>query len=459
VADILDPAQAERLDAVAPDEGLRRREFLERTARAAGVGLGVAAALGPDRLVAAAAATEGRAARRTGRGIPIDTFVVAMMENRSFDHFLGWMPNADGRQAGLSYADGAGNTFATYPLRPDFQGCGHPVPGHLWNQARVQFDNGAVDGFLAPGSGNDTYAIGYYEERDVPFLAAATRVGATCDRYFASLMASTNPNRAYAHAATSYGNKFLAVNLPGDPPPQFPLAPGFPFSTTIEGRLARAGLEGRTFYSDVDYASMWGRRGVQHSAPIAEYYERAALGTLPALSFVDPEMLSEKELIGVTNDQHPVSDIRTGEWFMSDVIHAFLRSPQWRRGALFLVWDEWGGFFDHVAPPSVPDVNASPVLDDNFGQMGFRTPAVVLSPWAKAGKVVHTRFGHESILRMVEDRYRLRPLTLRDARANSIAAAFDFGRRPRRDPPHLPTPPSVISEPCMEPSTEVETNG
>ena len=154
------------------------------------------------------------------------------------------------------------------------------------------------------------------------------------------------------------------------------------------------------------------------------------------------------EEAGVTDDQHPRSDIRTGEWFMADVIHAFLRSPQWKRGALFLVWDEWGGFFDHVAPPSVPDANQSSDLDENFGQMGFRVPAVVLSPYAKRGKVIHTRFGHESILRMVEDRFRLRPLTVRDAKANSIAAAFDFTRSPRREPPELPTPPSIVSQPC-----------
>ena len=150
----------------------------------------------------------------------------------------------------------------------------------------------------------------------------------------------------------------------------------------------------------------------------------------------------------MSNDQHPRSDIRTGEWFMSDVVHAFLRSPQWERGALFLVYDEWGGFFDHVAPPSVPDANASQDLDNNFGQMGFRVPAVVLSPYAKRGKVVHTRFGHESILRMVEDRYRLRPLTVRDARANSAAAAFDFTRKPRSEPPDLPVPQSVVSQAC-----------
>src|SRR4051794_8785388 len=288
MSDVLDPAYAERLEAEAPDEHLRRREFLERTARAAGVGVAMAASLGPDRLVAAAAAGEGRAAARTGRDIPIDTFVVLTMENRSFDHFLGWMPNADGRQAGLTYVDGSGQAFETHALAPDYQGCGMRDPGHLWPQARVQFNNGGADGWLLPGSGNDTYAIGYYGQSDVPFLAAATKAGATCDRYFSSLLSSTYPNRSYAHAAQSYGDKFLVTAVPGDPPPQFPTPPGFPAKSTIEGRLAARGLEGRTFYSDVDMAAMWGPAGVRRSAPIAEYFERAATGQLPELSFVDP---------------------------------------------------------------------------------------------------------------------------------------------------------------------------
>ena len=78
--------------------------------------------------------------------MPVDTFVVLMMENRSFDHYLGWLPNADGRQAGLSYVDAHGVRHATHPLAPDFQGCGHAIPGHLWNEARVQFAGGRCDG-------------------------------------------------------------------------------------------------------------------------------------------------------------------------------------------------------------------------------------------------------------------------------------------------------------------------
>src|SRR3954468_13750115 len=117
---------------------------------------------------------------------------------------------------------------------------------------------------------------------------------------------------------------------------------------------------------------------------------------------------------------------------MADVIHVPALTAVEDRGALFLVWDEWGGFFDHVAPPSMPDANQSSNLDENFGQLGFRVPAVMLSPYAKRGKVVHTRFGHESILRMVEDRYRLAPLTVRGASDGAVdrLATVRGGGRP-----------------------------
>jgi phospholipase C len=244
------------------------------------------------------------------------------------------------------------------------------------------------------------------------------------------------------------------VNLPGDPRPQFPTRPGFPLSTTIEGRLARRGLDGRTFYSDVDYAAMWGRAGVQHSAPIAEYFERSALGTLPDLSFVDPQMLSSKELIGVTNDQHPVSDIRTGEWSCP---RSSPRSCARRSGSAARCSSSGtsgAGSSTTSHRRACPTGTRAPTSTTTSARWGSACPPWSCRPGRRRGKVVHTRFGHESILRMVEDRYRLRPLTTRDARANSIAAAFDFTRPPCREPPALPTPPSIISEPCPLPSTE-----
>lgn len=409
--------------------------------------MAVAAGIGVEPLMAHAARLQSRVRLPSPRNMPVDTFVVVMMENRSFDHLLGWLPRADGRQAGLSYTNSSGQTLSTYPLAPDFQGCGHPIPGHIWEQARVQFNGGKVNGFLLDGSGNDRFAIGYYREHDLPYLPHLAKAFTTYDRYFPSLLASTNPNRAYMHAAQSYGDKHIFL-MPGDGEPQYPIPRGYPAHTTIEGRLAAQGLSGITFYSDDNYASLWGRAGIKRSAPIAQYFERAAIGRLPALSFVDPQLMSFKEASGVSTDEHPLSDIRTGEAFAADAVRAFIRSPQWRRGALFLVYDEWGGFFDHVRPPRVPDARQSANISDDFGQMGFRVPAVAVSPYVRRGHVNHTRFGHESILRMIEYRFGLRPLTVRDARTNNIATSFAWDSKPRFTPPRLPTPRQLISEPC-----------
>src|SRR5258707_15745899 len=113
----------------------------------------------------------------------IDHVVVVTMENRSFDHFLGWLPNADGKQAGLTYVDRAGASHATHSLSGDYTGCPHPDPDHSYDGARVEYDNGSMDGFLRAGS-NDVYSIGYYGEQDIPFYAALARDYTACDRYF-----------------------------------------------------------------------------------------------------------------------------------------------------------------------------------------------------------------------------------------------------------------------------------
>src|SRR3954451_21849175 len=116
--DVHDPERAERLDADAPDEALRRRDFLARTAAAAGLAAGLATALPADTLVAEAARLQRRKPLPAPRNLPIDTFVVLMMENRSFDHYLGWLPGADGRQAGLEYVDDDGSRKRTRRLAP-----------------------------------------------------------------------------------------------------------------------------------------------------------------------------------------------------------------------------------------------------------------------------------------------------------------------------------------------------
>src|SRR2546422_1952616 len=120
----------------------------------------------------------------------LEHVILVMMENRSFDHFLGWLPHADGRQAGLTYFDPAGMGHRTYPLAPDFQGCGHSDPDHSYEGGRVEYDGGRCDGWLRA---NDLYSIGYYRQQDLAFLGRAVPQWTSFDRYFRAILAPTFP--------------------------------------------------------------------------------------------------------------------------------------------------------------------------------------------------------------------------------------------------------------------------
>jgi phospholipase C len=440
VTDINDPKVAERLADEAPDEYLKRRDFLARTAAGAGLAAGLASTLSPATIVAEAARVQRREHLPSPRNMPVDTFVVLMMENRSFDHYLGWLPNADGRQAGLSYVDKQGKTWTTRRLAPDWQGCGHPDPDHSWDGGRGQLNGGACDGFLK--TGNDVFAISYYQEHDLGFIPAAAKAFTTFDHFHCSLMGSTLPNREYMHAGQSYGQ------IDNSLPPQTQYQSGFP-DTTIFAALAAKGISNRYFFNDVPVSALWGAPGLARSGSIAEYYARCQSGTLPSVSFVDPNFGgSAGEGPGLSADEHPHGDVRAGQAFMADVVHAFMESPQWKRGALFIIYDEWGGFFDHVAPPRVPDDRNNADLNKDFGQMGFRIPAVAVSPFVRRGHVEHATYGFESILKMIEYRFSLAPLGKRDAYARNIARSFDWRSKPRLALPNLPDPPTVMSVAC-----------
>ena len=340
----------------------------------------------------------------------IDHIVVVMMENRSFDHFLGWLPKADGRQAGLTYVDAAGVAHSTYPLAPDFQGCGHPDPDHSYNGGRVQYNNGACDGFLRSGR-NDVYAIGYYRKRDLAFLGAAAPYWTVCDRYFAALMGPTFPNRLYMHAAVTdrITNTFSPSSLP-----------------TIWDRLLERGVSARMYYNTIPTLLLWGSKYASIERPFAQFLRDCKAGKLPKVSFVDPVFTTTSE--GTAGDDHPHADIRVGEWFLSRIYRAVTASPNWPRTVLIINYDEWGGFFDHVPPPEAPDV------DPRYTLRGFRVPCLVISPYARRRYVAHGIYDHTSILKMIEWRWNLEPLSVRDAQANNIANVLDFKHRNLKAP-------------------------
>ncbi len=390
-------------------------------------------ALDPDTVIAHAARRQRSIDLPSPRNLPIDTIVVLMMENRSFDHYLGWLPGADGRQAGLVFTDKGGHRHATHRLAGTFQGCGFLDPDHSWQGGRTQLDGGRMDGFLKADS--DVFSIGYYAREDLGFTPHLAENFTAFDRFFCSILSSTYPNREYMHAAQSYG--MIDNSLPVS-------QAGFP-DTTIFAALSRAGVSNRYFFTDIPVSALWGANGLGRSGQVQEFYERCSAGTLPAVSYVDPSFQGEDQ--GTSGDEHPLGDVRAGQAFISDVVHAFMESPQWRRGALFIVYDEWGGFFDHVVPPRVPDLRSNRDLNKDYGQMGFRVPATVVSPYARRGHVDHNIYGFESILKLIRYRFALPPLTPRDLYANNIGYSFDF-EHPRYDVPDLPSPAHIITTAC-----------
>jgi phospholipase C len=358
----------------------------------------------------------------------IEHVVLVMMENRSFDHYLGWVPNADGVQEGLVYQDSTAKGRKTRALL-DPQGCSHPDPDHSYAGGRLEYNEGACDGWLRAGN-NDRYAIGYYTASDLDFYRQASERWTVCDRYFPSIMAPTFPNRLYQHAAQTdrITNTQDISTLP-----------------TIWDRLAGAGLTGRYYFSDSPFLVLWGGKYRNISRPIAEFYADAAAGTLPQVAFVDPRFFGQAN--GTSGDDHPHADIRNGQAFLNQVYTALTTGPGWNQTVLVINYDEWGGFFDHVPPPfavAIPPADQAAGNED--GLLGFRVPCLIASPFARH-RVSHIVFDHTSVLRMIEWRWGLQPLTVRDATTNNLAEALRLDRR-RLGLPQFDVPVGPFGSPC-----------
>jgi phospholipase C len=365
----------------------------------------------------------------------IDHIVVVMMENRSFDHLLGWLPGANGTQAGLNYLDKHGEAHPTHRLTT-FVGCSHPDPDHSYSGGRSEYDDGNMDGWLRTSS-NDVFSIGYYEEADLPFFSALARNFTTLDNYFASILSSTFPNRVFQHAAQTdrLSNAIDLSTLP-----------------TIWDTLAVAGVSHKYYYSNVPFLALWGTKYLGMAALFADFLADAASGNLPAVSFLDPRFTILDD--GLGNDDHPHADLRAGEAFLGQVYRAVTSGPGWNKTLLIVNRDEWGGFYDTVVPPRViapNDVDTD--LVDGDALLGCRVPVVLVSPFTRgktATPSIHSLlYDHTSVLKLIEWRYNLPPLTSRDASDDvaNLALALNFAT-PDFTVPSLPVISRPIPNPC-----------
>jgi phospholipase C len=341
----------------------------------------------------------------------IDTIVVVMMENRSFDHMLGGLTLVEGRSdvdgvtAEMSNPDADGNPVYVYPNEV---GC-QDDPPHGWNAGHAQFNDGANDGFVREYG--DPGVMQYQQRADLPITWALADEYAVCDRYFCSVMGPTWPNRFYGHCGTSEG---MTSN-------DWPQEGSYPLPN-VWAKLGEKGVSAQYYYSDLPFLILVRDAfDVQRARMIEDFVADAEAGRLPAVCWVEPGF--------AFNDDHPPHHVAMGQEFLAVVYKALSRSPQWNNCLLLITYDEHGGFFDHVPPPKTDDDYAA----EGFDQLGFRIPGLAIGPYVKKG-AVRTVFDHTSWLKLVCERHGIEPWTKRIAAANSLAEVLDTDRMAAREP-------------------------
>jgi phospholipase C len=386
--------------------------------------------------------------------IPIDTIVLVMQENRTFDHYFSSLTvpgqTIDGAAPDATNPDPlhAGMTVSRFHQTAY---C-FDNPAESWDEVHREVDGGAMDGFTTqnaePGDPQGLRALGYYDESDLPYSYALARAFATSDRHFASVQANSWTNRLFYMAGTSYG---VTSNVTPDHQVDAKgnLVPNL-FTRLNDAKISWA------FYAQ-DIASLailtttFGRN-ISHALPYDQFFTDAAAGQLPQVVFVEGSDMKG----GVSPDEDPPADYQVGQAMVSQIVAAVTGSPQWPHAAVFLSYDEQGGLYDHVPPPPAcaPD-DYAPALDPGgfaagYDQLGLRVPLIVVSPYARRGYVSHEITDHTSLLRFVAARFGLPALTHRDANAVPPFDMFDFAH-PDPTVPQLPTPPidSAAQAACM----------
>jgi phospholipase C len=433
----------------------------------------------------------------------IKHIVVLMMENHSFDNYLGTLGRGDGLPAGADGSpeaenlDSSGATVRMRHAHSTFQAEG--VPSQCWSATHAQWAEGKLAGFVTaseqvlPGS-DKSAAMTYWTERDLPFYHDLAKTFPLADRWFSSCLGPTFPNRRFLISGTANGlMDDLPVNILDRPPAGTMMdmltrnriswvnyrPAGSPdqseFRRYLEYRRRRHTHHLRSlgkplqrekagFKRDLQFTSAiypLGMAGyMAHVRGIDQFFVDADAGELPSFCIVDPDFRDYSE-------ENP-QDIRKGESFAAEVINRVMHGRGWSDTVLIWLYDEHGGYYDHVPPPAAvppddvlgrsPSTHPSLVwtalralfpgyarhaeqLDagqNRYDSYGFRVPAVVVSPYARPHCVISEVFDHTSVLKLVEEKWNLPPLTRRDAAATSPLGALDLS-----GPPAFLTPPDL----------------
>jgi phospholipase C len=355
----------------------------------------------------------------------VDHVVVMMLENRSFDHLLGYLsltggrPDIDGLRAEFA------NSWAgrSYPVHHLGTTAVSLDPDHSSAAIDTQIAGGAMSGFVASAAatlagrgdadGDPGCVMGYYDGSDVPVYDHLAGQFAVCDRWFASVAGATLPNRLYALCGGAAGSR---DDRPVGVPPLYHQrsfvrhldAAGVPWRwySFDPGTLRLADARYRLGHHDrFGYFSTAGLPwrtvfDISCNPKIPSFLDDAAAGTLPPVSWMDPAFTNFNPLGFPVNDDHPPADVKDGQDLVLAAYDALASSPAWDRSLLVIVYDENGGFFDHVPPPGAADDD--PAM---FGSYGVRVPAIIISPWVEPGTVSHSTFDHTSIIKTILARF------------------------------------------------------
>jgi phospholipase C len=350
--------------------------------------------------------------------LAIEHIIVLMMENRTFDHYFGSLSLVEGR----GDVDGLRPEHANPDASGEMVGVHHLTepclqdPPHGWDSSHDQFAEGALDGFVLEHQGGMTDAsanvMGYYTRADLPVYYAMADAYALCDRWFASVMGPTWPNRIYSLTGTSEG-------MDNNDRSRIPFT-----HRSIFGQLDEAGIEWAVYFTDAPFALLLAEVGGLNNdrlRPLEDLFSDMEQGRLPQVVFIEP---------GYTlNDDHPPHPPMLGQLLVGTVFAALAQSSYWDKSMFIVDYDEHGGFFDHVVPPTSADDHAR----QGFDQLGFRVPALVTGPYAKAA-CVHTVYDHTSVLATIQDRFGLERLTARNAAAAPLWDCLDLDRMAARQP-------------------------
>jgi phospholipase C len=392
---------------------LSRRQALKATGLGFAPLVGASAGCGPMPELCAAGQGAPEAAASSALSA-VDHLVVVMLENRSFDNFLGGLrldrdyPAAgviDGLTGEEVNPDVAGTMIKTGRLPSAHDGTMDPL--HDWIAQHACFNLGRNDSFVRVNAHHPGQAevMTYLDRERLPFLHALASQSVVCDRWFSSVMGPTWPNRYYLHAGTAHGrtrNRPIGLGAP----------------TTVWERLAERCCTGKNYYAGAVpwYSAAFPSKSFSGAdamvpEPVDGFFRDAARGELPNLAIIDPDF--------EVNDAHAPHSLALAEAFLSSIHRALMAGPAWSRTMLVITFDEHGGFYDHVPPPAVSDPHA------DFRQLGFRVPAIVTGPMVRQGQVVSTRFDHLAIAATLRARFGIASLGERMDASADLGACID----------------------------------